>query len=146
MILDATAGYRMMWANKNDSDTIYLDSRKEVKPNLVALWQFLPFQNDFFDLILFDPPHDKPGPRGIFRQKFGALNLDTFHIDFWQAWRELFRVLKPNHFLIFKWCETRRKLHTVISLCPYKPLFYNLFKGSKSSNETMTFWVVFRKG
>jgi len=99
-ILDATCGKRMMWFNKFYEDCVYMDIRREVGPDLVADFRMLPFPDETFDLVVFDPPHDvyRSG-HGIFRRKFGGLQSGTVHIDLYRAARELFRVLKPNGFL-----------------------------------------------
>lgn len=43
-ILDATAGFRMMWFNKHHPNAIYLDQRPECEPDIVG---------DFRDLKQF---------------------------------------------------------------------------------------------
>ena len=132
-----------MWFNKTDTDTIYIDKRKEVKPDIQYTWQNLPFKNDFFNLIIFDPPHDTTGPKGIFREKYGTINLKTFNIDYYQAFKELFRILKPSGFLILKWADRCRSLNQILALAePQKPLIKNCV-GTASKGST--FWIIFRK-
>lgn len=56
--LDATAGNRKIW--KRDSENfIYIDIQKklEIKPIIFADSRCLPFRDNFFDNIFFDPPH-----------------------------------------------------------------------------------------
>ena len=59
-ILDATCGWREMWFNKNHPLATYLDKREndKIHPDVVADWtKELPFNKDYFDMIVFDPPH-----------------------------------------------------------------------------------------
>lgn len=57
-ILDATAGYRMMWFNKQHPNCIYLDQRPECEPDIVGDFRDLKqFADENFRLIIFDPPH-----------------------------------------------------------------------------------------
>jgi hypothetical protein len=58
MILDAGCGNRAMWQEKNNPDIIYIGIEKKlaVKPSLFASNIALPFPNDSFDTVFFDPP------------------------------------------------------------------------------------------
>jgi hypothetical protein len=57
-ILDATAGFRMMWLNKKHPNTIYLDQRPECEPDIVGDFRDLKqFPDESFRLIVFDPQH-----------------------------------------------------------------------------------------
>ena len=56
-ILDATAGFRMMWFDKKHPNCIYLDQRPECEPDIVGDFKNLSqFPNGMFKLIIFDPP------------------------------------------------------------------------------------------
>jgi len=120
MILDATCGKRMMWFNKFYKDCVYMDIRREVGPDLVADFRMLPFPDETFDLIVFDPPHTITG-HGIFRRKFGGLQSDTIHIDLYRAAKELFRVLKPNGFLSLNGTRTATSLSQFYRYSPNFP-------------------------
>ena len=110
-ILDATCGKRMMWFNKFYEDCVYMDIRREVKPDLVADFRMLPFPDDTFDLVVFDPPHlVYVNSHSIFKRKFGGLQSDTVHVDLYRAAKELFRVLKPNGFLSLNGTRTLTSL------------------------------------
>ena len=56
-ILDATAGFRMMWFNKHHPNVTYLDQKPECEPDIIGDFRNL---KDFADnsqrLIVFDPP------------------------------------------------------------------------------------------
>ena len=60
MMLDATAGNRMMWKkNKFNFNALFLDKEINLKvpPNIIADNRKLPFRGDVFDCVVFDPPH-----------------------------------------------------------------------------------------
>ena len=78
-ILDATCGNRGIWFNKDEPHTVYCDNRREeydgdfgnvlrmdgskkhrhivVNPDICCSFTHLPFENDTFSLVVFDPPH-----------------------------------------------------------------------------------------
>jgi len=57
--LDATAGTRGIWANKNPPDTIFTDRNilGPVPPHVFCDYRYLPFRDDVFSCVIFDPPH-----------------------------------------------------------------------------------------
>lgn len=68
-VLDMTAGSRMMWFDKQNNRATFVDKRQlheklssghviDVDPDVLADWTLgLPFDNETFNLVLFDPPH-----------------------------------------------------------------------------------------
>ncbi len=68
-ILDACCSNRMFWLNKKHPNTLYIDIREEekglcperhefhIKPDMLADYRNLPFENNKFKLIIWDPPH-----------------------------------------------------------------------------------------
>jgi len=145
MILDSTAGKRMMWFQKNYEETIYMDIKREVKPTIVADFRALPFQNEVFDLVVFDPPQRYYG-NGIFYRKWGNLRSELIIPTLYKASRELFRVLKTGQFLILKWCTVAKELNRILTVFPYKPLFGQRTSGKKYYRDTsQTYWVTFQK-
>lgn len=143
-ILDATAGKRMMWFDKQNENVVYLDLKREVKPDIVADFRALPLRDSTFDLVVFDPPHTSAGEHGIFIQTFGALRAHRFVPDLYKASRELKRVLRNGGILIFKWNTHDYSLERAISLFPLKALF-----GQKTAYKTQsgssTYWTTFLK-
>lgn len=148
-ILDVCCGSRMFWFNKSNPDVTFMDIREHyeeletghvinVKPDIVADFRDMPFKNDTFDLVVFDPPHLlRAGPKSWLAKKYGKLNRDTWQQDIGQGFSECFRVLKPNGTLVFKWNEDQIKLSEVLATTDIKPLF-----GNKRSK---THWLVFIK-
>ena len=84
-ILDACCGNRMMWFDKADPDTIYMDIRDaefiacdgrrvRIHPDLIADFRDMPFDDCCFKLVVFDPPHfNRLGVNSYAAQKYGRL-------------------------------------------------------------------------
>lgn len=142
--MDATAGGRMMWFDKKHPDTIYLDKKKSIRPTIQASFEALPFPDETFDLVVFDPPHTSAGQHGIFYQKFGALRASKVIPVLYRAARELLRVLKNHGVLIFKWNTHDKPLDRVLSCFPIPPLFGQR-TAHRTKHSSSTFWVTFIK-
>lgn len=67
-ILDACRGSRMFWFDKENEDVTFMDKRQftdklcdgrtlEVNPDIVADFRDMPFADESFYLVVFDPPH-----------------------------------------------------------------------------------------
>lgn len=148
-ILDACCGSRMFWFDKEHPDTTYMDIRKEeaelcdgrqliVAPDLLADFRDMPFEDESFYMVVFDPPHlVKAGEDSWLAKKYGKLD-ETWPFDIRQGFEECLRVLKPNGTLIFKWNEDQVSLSQVLDAIGHRPLF-----GNKRSK---THWLVFMKG
>jgi len=147
-ILDACCGSRMFWFDKNNDDVVYMDNRQisdvlcdgrklEVSPDLVADFRNIPFDDNSFYLVVFDPPHlIKAGVDSWLGKKYGILGQD-WRSDIAQGFRECIRVLKPNGTLIFKWNEDQIPLKDVMKCLSKEPLFGN--------RRSKTHWLVFMK-
>lgn len=59
MILDATAGNRNMWKNKNPTNTVFMDKEfgLGIPPDVLADFRYCPFRTGVFNCVIFDPPH-----------------------------------------------------------------------------------------
>lgn len=148
-ILDACCGSKMFWFDKNHPDVLYQDIREEeceihrkkvnVKPDVVADFRDMPYPDESFYHVVFDPPHLlSTGPNSIMRKQYGQLNLLTWQEDIKQGFQECMRVLKPYGTLVFKWSESQITVKEVLKLAPIKPLYGN--------RRGDTHWIVFVKG
>nr|DAH59196.1 MAG TPA: cytosine-specific methyltransferase [Caudoviricetes sp.] len=119
-------------------EDILCDGRKlEIKPDIVADFRNIPFNNNTFSMVVFDPPHLlKVGENSWLAKKYGKLS-DTWSQDLKQGFNECMRVLKPYGTLIFKWNEQQIKLSEVLKCFSNKPIF-----GNKRAD---THWLVFMK-
>ena len=155
MILDATCGLKQMWFQKDAKDVVYLDRRHNkieyngefkgtINPNIIADNRFLPFKNECFDMVLFDPPHFITNSIGLYETIFSFYKPITWVAEMSDSIKECFRVLKINGFLVFKWGEKYKTLKIVLNMFPKEPLFgvKNIPAFQKIRG---TWWIVFRK-
>lgn len=67
-ILDACCGSRMFWFDKNNENVVFMDNRQEsctlqdgrkleVNPDVIGDFTKMPFDDETFYLVVFDPPH-----------------------------------------------------------------------------------------
>lgn len=150
-ILDVTAGSRMMWFDKWNTGVVFSDIRSEqsvlcdgrtlnIHPDVDADFRNLPFEDESFFLVVFDPPHlEKLGKNTWMAQKYGVL-FSTWETDIKQGFDECMRVLKPNGVLIFKWNEAQINLNQVLKVIKTQPLF-----GHTSGKHGKTKWMTFMK-
>lgn len=148
-ILDMCCGSRMFWFEKENPNVEFVDIRKyyeeletghiiNVNPTIVADFRALPFENESFSLVVFDPPHLlRAGDSSWLAKKYGKLNPETWNQDIANGFDEAMRVLKPNGTLIFKWNEEQVRLREILDSIKYKPLF-----GQKRNK---THWLAFMK-
>lgn len=147
-ILDACCGSKMFWFEEHQEQTLFMDIRAEeysiydshvaVWPDIVADFREMPFEDESFYLVVFDPPHLKwAGQKSIMKSKYGQLNK-TWPDDLRRGFNECMRVLKPNGTLVFKWSDSQIPVKEVLNCTDYKPLFGN--------QRGTTHWLVFMKG
>lgn len=157
-VLDPCCGSRMFWFDKENEDAVFCDIREveheliwaskdgtdkrylTIAPNVKADVRHLPFEDESFYHIVFDPPHlQKIGDDAWLAKKYGKIG-DDWQDFIHDAFAELFRVLKPNGTLIFKWAEIDIKLNEILKVIPYKPLY-----GHRSGKHMTTHWMAFLK-
>ena len=154
-VLDPCSGSRMMWFDKSDQRTLFGDCRSEehflpdrqytrhieIKPDIKLDFRKLPFPDNSFKLIAFDPPHlVRAGKRSWLALKYGKLG-NEWQEDLKQGFAECFRVLESGGVLIFKWNENQIKVSEILKLTPNKPLF-----GHVTKRHGGTIWLTFMKG
>lgn len=150
-ILDACCGSKMFWYDKHEPHTTYIDNRSEkdqvkdrqyirdivISPDIIADFRKLPFKDDEFDLVIFDPPHlIHAGDNSWLKLKYGCLPKD------WSAYikagfDECMRVLKPTGTLLFKWSSNQIPFTKVFNVIGQKPIL--------GDRRGSTRWSVFIK-
>jgi len=138
----------MFWFDMNREDVLFMDIRNEefkihnkkvnVKPDVIGDFRDMPFADESFYMVVFDPPHLKwAGPNSIMKAQYGQLDKDTWEDDLKKGFSECFRVLKPNGTLIFKWSESQIPVKKILELVLVQPLF--------GQQRGTTHWMTFIK-
>lgn len=155
-ILDATCGSRTIWFDKHHPSAIYMDKRAfsierrfgihnslhhlNVSPDVVADFTDIPYVDDSFSLVVFDPPHILNAKNTAWISlKYGSLD-ENWRDMIRDGFRECMRVLKPGGVLIFKWSEVNIPAIEVWKAIGDRPLF-----GHHSGKKSNTYWGAFMK-
>ena len=84
-ILDACCGSKMFWFSKEDPNVVFADCRElettlcdgrklVIKPDILMDFRNMPFEDNTFSLVVFDPPHlVKAGKNSWLAKKYGTL-------------------------------------------------------------------------
>lgn len=152
-ILDPASSTRSFYFNKKDPRVLFGDIREEethvltngqtihIKPDMVMDFRNLPFEDERFGVVIFDPPHlHGLSEKSWIRKKYGVLDKDTWREDLTKGFAECFRVLKPNGVLVFKWNEYQTPTSEILKLTPNKALI-----GHPSGKRMETHWLLFIK-
>ena len=153
--MDVTCGARTIWFNKHHPAAVYCDQRREeyrglwknagncslnIDPDVLCDFTALPFPDDSFSLVVFDPPHLTGAKETSWLvKKYGKLD-DNWPQMLHDGFLECMRVLKPDGVLIFKWSEYDIPAEKVWRAIGKKPLF-----GHHSGKKSGTFWGCFMK-
>lgn len=150
-ILDPCCGSRMFYFNKQHPNVLYGDKRTEqhtlcdgraltIAPDIELDFTKLPFADEIFTLVVFDPPHmTSLGANSWMAKKYGRLT-EGWEQDIADGFCECLRVLKTGGVLIFKWNEHDVPTKKVLSLCPINPLILQ-----KTGKNNKTHWITFIK-
>ena len=154
LILDPASSMRSFYFDKKDKRVLFGDIRvKEthlltngqtihIEPDEVMDFRAIPYPNETFKVVVFDPPHMlNLSEKSWMRKKYGVLDKETWQDDLTKGFAECFRVLKDEGTLIFKWNEVSIPLKDILALTPYKPVL-----GHPSGKRMGTHWVLFIKG
>ena len=135
-ILDVCCGPKMFYFDKKNPNVCFMDKREltdvlcdgrvlEIKPDIVADFKNIPFNDNSFYIVVFDPPHlIKAGKNSWLAKKYGILP-ENWQEELKQGFNECMRVLKPNGTLIFKWNEEQIKLSEILKCFSVVPIFGN---------------------
>lgn len=150
-ILDACCGNRMFWYDKQNPNVLFADRRQEsvdlsdgrtlhISPDVVADFRAMPWPDDTFKLVVFDPPHlTRVGATSDMAKKYGKLDAN-WREDITQGFTECWRVLAPGGVLIFKWNQRDIKVSEVLQVIGREPLF-----GHTTNSSGSTVWMCFMR-
>ena len=150
-ILDACCGGRMFWFDKQNPHVLFCDNREfsenlcdgrlfEVRPDMLCDFTALPFEDESFWHVVYDPPHlTHGGESSWIVKKYGKLPRE------WQplitsGFNECWRVLKINGTLVFKWNEYSVPIGEIIKAIGRQPLY-----GQRERKVGRTHWMCFVK-
>lgn len=149
-ILDACCGGRHWWWDKHHPLALYMDSRCElpgtiavrpnweVCPDVMGDFREMPFKDEAFRLVLFDPPHNiRDNVQGYIGTKYGALPADSEQDTLRRGFSECWRVLAPGGTLVFKWAGALKRVEPHFPMTP--------IVGTRSPRGGQTRWFVFYK-
>lgn len=109
-----------------------------VNPDVTGDFRKIPFLDETFEHVVFDPPHLlRAGKKSWLAKKYGRLNKETWQSDLSKGFDECMRVLKKNGTLVFKWNEDQIKINEVLTCFNQSPLYGN--------KRAKTHWLVFMK-
>jgi hypothetical protein len=150
----------MWWWDKAHPLAVYMDKREaprgsvgeltgrpewnpnwSCEPDVLADFTAMPFEDESFRLVVFDPPHvvrEKQPPQGINGLKYGALPAATADDDLRRGFAECWRVLAQGGTLVFKWGAT--SIDRVKPHFPATPIV-----GTRSPRGGQTRWFIFYK-
>jgi len=160
MILDATAGNRRMWPNKNPPSTVFIDRELRLArpPTIFADNRYCPFRDDVFDCVIYDPPYylrndegwmffnpdlkktpkkggNPFGHYGLYRSKKELFN------NLFRASREFLRISRR---LCFKWGSGDFDLWIVLPFFrPWVEIHRRSMKGRGYKKKSRGWWVTF---
>ena len=111
-----------------------------IDPDVQCDFTDLPFNDETFYLVVFDPPHIlNLGENSWMRKSYGTLDnnwRELIHNGF----TECMRVLKPDGVLVFKWSDISISTRDVIKAIGQEPLF-----GHRSGKKMNTHLMCFMK-
>lgn len=148
-IIDVCCGSRMFHFDKNNENVVFMDNREteetlcdgrtlKVAPDIVADFRNIPFEDNSFSLVIYDPPHLlKVGKNSWLCKKYGKLS-ENWPADIKKGFDECMRILKPEGTLVFKWSTKDISLKQILDVIKVKPIIFH-----KNNN---TFFLVFHKG
>lgn len=157
MMLDATAGNRMIWPNKNPPNVVFMDKeiRLAFSPHIFADFRDLPFRDDVFDCVLFDPPHSCSIPPW-WNSPTRSKNVNNPSLNAWygkfenkrdmfssihRAQKEFARVAKR---LCLKWSELEVTLWKIMPFFKeWEVIQTKPHIGKYKAGKTKTYWITF---
>jgi SAM-dependent methyltransferase len=173
LILDATVNAGRFWAGSK-RDVVGVDFDPRFRPDVLADNRLLPFQNQSFDVVVYDPPHVPNQGRDRskdFNTRFGlvlkssARNGYNFAHLYPPFLREAARVLRPEGVLFckiadyvhnhrYQWAHlevVRAAIEAGLSACDCiiklrkGPIVDPRWKIAHHARRQHCYWLVFRK-
>lgn len=148
-ILDATSGMKGIWRGKNVSNILFLDVNKDVKPDIVASNENLPFRDGSFEKVVFDPPQfvlSKAENALPIHKRYGFwLRKQDFFDNLKAVNKEFSRVLKEDGSLLMKFCTFNFEMSDVLEDLSNFLLVKNDSRPTKGRGKNTVHWLLFQR-
>lgn len=150
LVLDMTCSTRSMHLKKQNNFVVYQDKRQLqtksygkniiINPDIICDYTNMAYKDNYFDLVIFDPPHltETYAGTGHFKIIYSSLP-DDYATHLRNAFNEAYRVLRPGGTLIFKWADTCFTLDKIIRIIERQPLI------AQRSSKTAHFAVFYKQ-
>ncbi len=117
---------------------VEMNEKIEIDPDIQSDWKHIPFADETFDLVVFDPPHlVRAGKTSWLAKKYGTIDLMGWPNEFHKAFQEIMRVMKPTGVMVFKWNEDQIPIKEVFKAFGKQPIVGDM--------RSKTKWSVFIK-
>lgn len=111
----------------------------DIAPDVILDFTSMPFLDDSFNFVVFDPPHlINCGKNSWLAKKYGKLDKDSWQDTLREGLSECIRVVKPGCVVAMKWSEGDISTTKLLKALPYQPVF-----GDKQGKKR---WLFFAKG
>lgn len=145
-ILDATAGSRAVWFDKNYPDAVFLDARPGLYPgNCRGDSRRTSFPSNSFDLVVFDPPHMTCGPRSQMARRYGHYLTAEIRDLVRDSFMEFYRLLRPDGLVAFKWNDHDTSLDKVLEPVVGFDRLVGVPTAMRTKHSSTTYWVLLRR-
>jgi hypothetical protein len=146
-ILDATAGNRAIWFQKDYPDATFIDLRTEgVDPRNVPMdCRHTDFRDGEFDLVIFDPPHMTCGPASAMAARYGHYLTAEIRELVGVAFVEFHRVLKLDGLVAFKWNDHDTSLDSILAPVTGFDRLVGVPTATRTKHSSTTYWVLMRR-
>ena len=172
MILDATAGNRIVWQDKHPENVTFMDFQRKLerKPTIFADNRNMPFRDKTFSTVFFDPPHawafrsiffgfpdrdsyirNHPNDRRRFPVYYGMelyRSKSALLKAIYDGLKEVRRVLKDDGLLWLNWSELRLSLNRILVLFGNdwtELIRLHVTSPYQNLSSHRNYWVCFRK-
>lgn len=157
IVLDATAGNRIMWGGRRSDLVVFMDRETELRvpPDIIGDHTQAPFRDDVFHCIVFDPPWGVNMPPWWTSKKRGIDGGDAapgYYGDF-KTKRELFAYIdkaqaelsRLSNIMCLKWGERNVSLWKILPFfSKWKLIYKRLHKTSMNQGKTDNWWVLLK--
>lgn len=147
-ILDATAGNRAVWFDKDYPDATFIDARSPEfgdERNEAGDCRHTRFADGEFDVVVFDPPHLNVGATSQMGKQYGHYTTQEIRDLVRDAFVEFHRVLKPDGLVAFKWNDHDTKLDRILEPVVGFDRLVGVPVAMRTKHSSTTYWCLLRR-